>query len=786
MAIILDNRLNGPVGQEVTNASLAASGFQGTVTGLSLGERAVYSDTRTVHDFSTIELSTGYHRDGTPRFRVDLPPTGPWSARWYVWMPNMQDAGHGINEVRWHCRFPDTGLGYVNHTTAAGNIGSRLQPDGLADPPITWDDESGSAVAAGQWWRIEPVYDGTDLVVRVYAGHNTTGARVHTWNNLDVGRTLEITGYRYRRGVLLQQGATGDEVVARQNQLIILSYLGSGDNDGIYGQGTAAAVQQFQVDYGVWPQDGEIGPETGAALDLAAWEAEGHTTPPPLYISHVAVGEGELIGPAPDWVDVEVVVEDTAEFSLSMDVEDTTKTVQDTSEFDLTVDELSMGVGTDVSDTAEFDLTSEITLKTSDEGSSNTAVFDLEIDYSVESLIPDPPPIPPQWRLAVYFPAAGLRGYMYHMQDWSASIPFNDVGSLEFTHSKHHPEYALISDGAFEVALEVRDTDSSIFYEPPGCRFLAIKSTEDLADRAGMVRWTMPAYSWLLSKARTIRGIFTNGTRKFTNTTPGGVLRTLLDEADNFQVFDDLTYQTIDASTDSSYNAWVDTGMDIEYAYGTSLLSALEGLAAQGSVDWRMHRRALSVYNMDTTLRRDRTNHRIGLDSNVLEAPREFTRENLAGRIGARGDDYVAQVARPEARSPWGLWEDVADLPGLSGINDITGTMLRIGSTQMVEETVHTRRVVLTGKQSLPLVDYMPGDDVRVDLRNIITGELATVTRRVSQVSLSCQDGRTVEAIISLGGRHIDPVLQAQHKLNAVTSQIHVIGGSGTWPRPGL
>lgn len=300
MATLVSNRLNGPLG-EVPNAStLAASGSAGTVSVASaapaVGGRAEYSGTETVHGLSTIRLDSGHHRGNTPRFTVDLPASGPWWLRWYVWMPRLQDAGLGTNEVRWLAHFPGSSMGFVVHATAAGNVGTRLQSTDLAAAAVNWDVESGTSVPTGEWWVIELSSDGTNFTSRV---SNATGSRtrVHTWNNRAFGGSVEITGYRYRRGVLLQPGDNDTRdgttaVTELQNSLLELGYpLPQWGADGDYGQETTNAVIAFQTDFGYSVVDGIAGPETLAGIDLALREHRGDGYHPALYVSHLEVSD---------------------------------------------------------------------------------------------------------------------------------------------------------------------------------------------------------------------------------------------------------------------------------------------------------------------------------------------------------------------------------------------------------------------------------------------------------------------------------------------------------------
>jgi peptidoglycan hydrolase-like protein with peptidoglycan-binding domain len=154
------------------------------------------------------------------------------------------------------------------------------------------------------------VYTGTDLITRIYQGHSLTGGRIHTWAGLpDPGRTLDVTAYRWRRRTTLRFGDQGVEVTALQNDLLDLGYnLGTWGADGDFGSATRNAVMSFQTTRGLTPVDGEAGPETRAAMDLALGRI-----PPPLWVSHLAVGQGQWIGPAEPEV---TAAEDTAQLRV--------------------------------------------------------------------------------------------------------------------------------------------------------------------------------------------------------------------------------------------------------------------------------------------------------------------------------------------------------------------------------------------------------------------------------------------------------------------------------------
>lgn len=294
--MLAENRLDGDPGDQVSNTSLAAAATAGTVTILGAGARAVYDSTETVLGFPTVRVASGYHRGDTPRLRVSL-PSAPWSVRWYVWHPSIPA---GTGERRWLASIGGTGLS--SYENASAQVGARLQPADLAAAE-TVPTFTGTPPGPGQWLRVELVCDGTNTVARFYRGHDTADPRQMLFTGQVLSGPLDITGFRFRRRTTLYWGDEGAEVAALQSELIDLHYnLGAAGADGQYGDLTFNAVQSFQQTRGLTPADGIAGPETRAAMDLALGRI-----PPDLWVSHLAVGDGQWIGPAatplPDDID---------------------------------------------------------------------------------------------------------------------------------------------------------------------------------------------------------------------------------------------------------------------------------------------------------------------------------------------------------------------------------------------------------------------------------------------------------------------------------------------------
>lgn len=295
MAEILNNTLHGPDGATPDTTSLANSAKSGTLTYSSEGGESYYDSSKEIRGFTPIRVLTGYDREnggtegnGTPRI-VWTPPAPPWTLRFYLHTPDMWAAGNGSNEHYWIARLSPS-LGLVVRAGSPGtNLQFRLKPNDLSQPLISYTSFSGNASPTNTWVRVELSYDGTDMEIRTY---EESGAYQGTYvfESVSLSGDIGLTGYRYKDGVLLVSGSRGSEVTHRQNQLLkwnpgILPNFGA---DGDFGQETRNAVISFQTAFGISPIDGEIGPETGAALDLMEAVHDGDPLPDPVYYSNVA------------------------------------------------------------------------------------------------------------------------------------------------------------------------------------------------------------------------------------------------------------------------------------------------------------------------------------------------------------------------------------------------------------------------------------------------------------------------------------------------------------------
>ena len=388
-------------------------------------------------------------------------------------------------------------------------------------------------------------------------------------------------------------------------------------------------------------------------------------------------------------------------------------------------------------------------------------------------------------RLLAYAPNGAQIGSLPHPLSWEAAIPLNDMPSLNLVYPRNSPGEQILRDTC-EVALTVRNSSGGISYtEPAGCRFLNIRRAVDLIDRPGTVSYTMPSYGWQLKKAHFAQTSKANkeGRIAFTNTSPGGVMRNILDEAKSRDNIPGMTY-TFTNSVDSAGAAWpiMLTG---EFDLGQDAWSILDSMARQGMCDWRFVGRELEIYAPDTALRRDLTNSpgiTFHAGADTVGEPAERTWEELATRVIVTGDAKNVLMVTDNSgvgEEPWGKWEEVIQAGGMKG-----PAMISVGNraltTKIRSRLQLTKQVVWRDNAPLPLLDYRPGDMIRAQNESTPQNE----PLRIYQVTLSATDPYGVAIHLTLNDRFTDRALRQERWLTRVTGNSGPGAGGGTGVNP--
>lgn len=389
-------------------------------------------------------------------------------------------------------------------------------------------------------------------------------------------------------------------------------------------------------------------------------------------------------------------------------------------------------------------------------------------------------------RFRAYAPDDDPIGILPHPLSWEAGIPLNDMSSLTMTYPDGS-EAANLLKNPCEVALELRNPATGVFTEYPGCRFINIKSSMDMAIRPRILSFTMPSYGWMLKKARFMD--LDNPKRNKENRIvyPGSLaaarpIKELLDLAKNRQNIPGLTY-TFTGITDSSGMFWTASEIvsGVEFELGQDAWSILDAFSRQGLFDWRMNGRELELYKTNTELARvldTDTGIHVHSMLGISEEPVERTWEETAGQLLVIGDGTTAilQEAPPSTVTPWGKWDESLSAAGINNkvtLRDISNQMLR---TKYKSRAQFTKRFVWTEGAPLPLIDYRQGDFIRA---MDDTGS-QKASMRVYQITLSGVDPYGVSVALTLNDRFTDRALQVERWVNRGTGGGGPVGGGGT------
>lgn len=389
-------------------------------------------------------------------------------------------------------------------------------------------------------------------------------------------------------------------------------------------------------------------------------------------------------------------------------------------------------------------------------------------------------------RLVAYLPNGGKLGNLPAPLSWDASIVNNDLGALKVTYSRRAVGGGILKRGleqGLEIGLEV--SDGGAWSEPYNCRFLLIGRSRNAEDVSDTVTLTCQSMGWLANKilnndtSHLIADGDNKGKRAFLSKNPGTILRTILDENKARKGAGLVLVPGFDTGKDAAGANWKNV-YTLYYSLGTSLNSMLSSMVGGGAIDWRTEGRTLRIWNADSTsLSRDLSGRvHISMAHDILEAPEEESIEDLSSDILVEGDNgLIFRESNPAAPTPWGGWESYVSQGGVSDEATAKAFMQTTLASSARVRGQYTRSLLVTNAESLPLVDYRPGDWITAP--TVQHGEKV----RIQQVTVSL-DSNGLKASITLNDKVYDSQVRAAKKIAGITGGAQLAGSEGGRPAP--
>lgn len=385
-------------------------------------------------------------------------------------------------------------------------------------------------------------------------------------------------------------------------------------------------------------------------------------------------------------------------------------------------------------------------------------------------------------RLVAYRPFGERIGVLAEPVSFSASMLHDDDGAISI-------EYSMLSGDAqafdreltdgLEVAVEVSDGNG--FKEPDNARFVITGRSGKTDDRTKTITYSGQSIGWLLSKAENndsshlIADGDNKGKRPFYSSNPGTILKTLLDE--NRQRGGVATGLTLgfDTAKDAAGRNWAKK-YTLYYSLGTDLQTILDALVNGGGCDWRTSGRVLKLWNADSTaLSRDLSESIVlQLARDISEAPFEESIADLASTILVEGDNNLLfRMDNPAAPTPWGKWESYASQGGVSDKDTAQAFMQSTLDDAARVRGQYTRNLIVSDVDSLPLVDYHPGDWITAP--TVTHGEKV----RVQEIDLSMRQNEGLSCSIALNDIKYDASVRQAKKIKGITGGAALAGSEG-------
>lgn len=384
-------------------------------------------------------------------------------------------------------------------------------------------------------------------------------------------------------------------------------------------------------------------------------------------------------------------------------------------------------------------------------------------------------------RLVAYLPNGGRLGNLPAPLSWDASIVNNDLGALKVVYSRRAIGGGILKRGleqGLEIGLEV--SDGGTWSEPYNCRYLLIGRSRNAEDVSDTVTLTCQSIGWLTNKilnndtAHLIQDGDNKGKRAFLSKNPGTIIRTILDENKARKGAGLVLAPGFDTGKDAAGANWKSV-YTLYYSLGTSLNSMLSSMVGGGAIDWRTEGRTLRIWNADSTsLSRDLSGRvHISMAHDILEAPEEESIEDLSSDILVEGDNgLIFRESNPAAPTPWGGWESYVSQGGVSDEATAKAFMQTTLASAARVRGQYTRSLLVTNAESLPLVDYRPGDWITAP--TVQHGEKV----RIQQVTVSL-DSNGLKASITLNDKVYDSQVRAAKKIKGITGGAALAGSEG-------
>lgn len=389
-------------------------------------------------------------------------------------------------------------------------------------------------------------------------------------------------------------------------------------------------------------------------------------------------------------------------------------------------------------------------------------------------------------RLVAYLPNGGRLGNLPAPLSWDASVVNNDLGALKVTYSRRAIGGGILKRGleqGLEIGLEV--SDGGAWKEPYNCRYLLIGRSRNAEDVSDTVTLTCQSMGWLANKilnndtSHLIQDGDNKGKRAFLSKNPGTIIRTILDENKARKGAGLVLAPGFDTGKDAAGANWKSV-YTLYYSLGTSLNSMLSSMVGGGAIDWRTEGRTLRIWNADSTsLSRDLSGRvHISMAHDILEAPEEESIEDLSSDILVEGDNgLIFRESNPAAPTPWGGWESYVSQGGVSDEATAKAFMQTTLASSARVRGQYTRSLLVTNAESLPLVDYRPGDWITAP--TVQHGEKV----RIQQVTVSL-DSNGLKASITLNDKVYDSQVRAAKKIAGITGGAQLAGSEGGRPAP--